>query len=38
MGNAEYGATLRRENYMLLEDALKYGFIDEIVTDINTIL
>lgn len=33
-----YDATSRHENYMLPEDALKYGFIDEIVSDIDTIL
>lgn len=38
MSSEEYDATLRRENYMLPEDALKFGFIDEIVSDIDTIL
>lgn len=34
----EYDRRVREEVYMLPEDALGYGFIDEIVTDINTIL
>jgi len=34
----EYDSRIREEVYMLPEDALKYGFIDEIVTDIDTIL
>lgn len=38
MSSEEYDANSRRENYMLSEDALKYGFIDEIITDINAIL
>ncbi|MBQ1373490.1 ATP-dependent Clp protease proteolytic subunit [Candidatus Saccharibacteria bacterium] len=38
MNSEEYDATLRREYYMLPGDALKHGFIDEIVTDINAIL
>lgn len=38
MAPREYDATLRREYYMLPEDALKHGFIDEIITDINAIL
>ena len=37
MNSAEYDATERVELYMLPEDALEYGFIDEIVTDIDTI-
>lgn len=38
MNSEEYDATLRREYYMLPEDAIKHGFIDEIITDIDTIL
>ena len=38
MAPKEYDATLRREYYMLPEDALKHGFSDEIITDINAIL
>ncbi len=38
MTEKEYDATLRHETYMLPEDALKHGFIDEIVNDIDTIL
>ena len=38
MTSEEYDAHLRRDNYMLPEDALTYGFIDEIVTNIDTIL
>lgn len=38
MVSEEYDATSRRENYMLPKDALKYGFIDEIVDNIDTIL
>ena len=38
MSSEEYDSTLRREFYMLPEDAIKYGFIDEIITDIDTIL
>lgn len=38
MTSAEYEALSRVEYYMLPEDALEHGFIDEIVTDINTIL
>ncbi len=38
MAPKEYDATLRREYYMLPEDALKHGFIDEVITDINAIL
>lgn len=38
MSSEEYDASSRRENYMLPEDAIKHGFIDEIITDIDTIL
>lgn len=38
MKSAEYDALVRVEYYMLPEDALEHGFIDEIVTDIDTIL
>lgn len=38
MDSVEYDSLSRRENYMLPEDALKYGFIDEIIVDIDTIL
>lgn len=38
MSSAEYDALVRVEYYMLPEDALKHGFIDEIVTDITSIL
>ena len=38
MDEREYGLVEKKELYMLPEDALKYGFIDEIVTDIDTIL
>lgn len=38
MSSKEYDASSRRENYMLPEDALRYGFIDEIISDIDTIL
>lgn len=34
----EYDSVSKKEFYMLAEEALEYGFIDEIVTDINTIL
>ncbi|MDO5480810.1 MAG: ATP-dependent Clp protease proteolytic subunit [Candidatus Saccharibacteria bacterium] len=37
MDSAVYDASERVELYMLPEDALKYGFIDEIVTDIDVI-
>lgn len=38
MSPREYDALSRVEYYMLPEDALEHGFIDEIVTDIDTIL
>lgn len=38
MSEHEYDAQSRVEYYMLPEDALKLGFIDEIVTDLRTIL
>lgn len=38
MTGEEYDSKIREEVYMLPEDALKYGFIDEIVEDIDTIL
>ena len=38
MDEGVYNALVRVEYYMLPEDALKHGFIDEIVTDINSIL
>ncbi|MBQ9180485.1 ATP-dependent Clp protease proteolytic subunit [Candidatus Saccharibacteria bacterium] len=38
MTSAEYDALARVEYYMLPEDALGRGFIDQIVTDINDIL
>ncbi|MBQ3292965.1 ATP-dependent Clp protease proteolytic subunit [Candidatus Saccharibacteria bacterium] len=38
MSAEEYDSKIREEVYMLPEDALKYGFIDEIVTDIDAIL
>lgn len=38
MKATEYDALVRVEYYMLPEDALDHGFIDEIVTDINIIL
>lgn len=38
MQSEEYDQRIREEVYLLPEDALKYGFIDEIVTDIDTIL
>ena len=38
MTSSEYDALSRVEYYMLPEDAIKHGFIDEIVEDINTIL
>ena len=34
----EYNKLLRVDYYMLPEDALQHGFIDEIVTDVSTIL
>ena len=38
MSSAEYDASARVEYYMLPDDALRHGFIDKIVTDINEIL
>jgi len=38
MTDREYDAYSRVELYMLPSDALKYGFIDEIVTDLDTVL
>lgn len=38
MDSDTYDAQERVEFYMLPEDALKYGFIDEVVADIDTIL
>ena len=38
MDSVDYDALARVELYLLPEDALKRGFIDEIVTDIDTIL
>lgn len=38
MTSTEYDALVRVEYYMLPEDALERGFIDEIVTDITSIL
>lgn len=38
MSSAEYDALIRVEYYMLPEDALEHKFIDEIVTDITSIL
>lgn len=38
MTEQEYTALLRCEYYMLPEDALRHGFIDEIIADIDTIL
>lgn len=38
MDSTEYDLLTRVEYYMLPEDALEHGFIDEIVTDINAIL
>lgn len=38
MSGSEYDALVRVEYYMLPEDAIKHGFIDEIVTDITSIL
>lgn len=38
MTSKQYDALVRVEYYMLPEDALKYGFIDEIVEDIDHIL
>lgn len=38
MTPGKYNGVSKKNFYMLPEDALRYGFIDEIVTDINTIL
>lgn len=38
LSKQEYKKRAREEFYMLAEDALKYGVIDQIVTDINDIL
>lgn len=38
MSSSEYDDRVREEIYMLPDDALRYGFIDEIVEDIDTIL
>lgn len=38
MGAKEYDKRIREEIYMVPEDAIEYGFIDKIVTDINDIL
>ena len=38
MTSAEYDAYARVEYYMLPNDALERGFIDEVVTDIDAIL
>ena len=38
MTEKEYSLVEKKELYMLPEDALDYGFIDEIITDIDTIL
>ena len=38
MSEREYDLIAKKEFYMLPEDALEYGFIDEIITDIDTIL
>lgn len=38
MSEREYDLIVKNELYLLPEDALKYGFVDEIVTDIDTIL
>lgn len=38
MTEKEYNSVSKKDYYMLPEDALKHGFIDEIVTDIDTIL
>jgi ATP-dependent protease ClpP protease subunit len=37
MDQVDYDALARVELYLLPEDALKRGFIDEIVTDLDTI-
>lgn len=38
MSGDKYDDLSRCKNHMLPEDALRYGFIDEIITDIDTIL
>ena len=38
ISESEYDDNIRKEFYMLPEDALAYGFIDEIVKDIDTVL
>ena len=38
MDEVDYDALARVELYLLPQDALKRGFIDEIITDIDTIL
>lgn len=38
MTSNEYNALARVEFYMLPDDAMEYGFVDEIVTDLSTIL
>lgn len=38
MSEREYDLVVKNELYLLPKEALKYGFIDEIVTDIDTIL
>lgn len=38
MSSNEYNALARVEFYMLPEDAMGYGFVDEIITDISAIL
>ena len=38
MSEREYNLVVKNELYLLPEEALKYGFIDEIVSDIDTIL
>ena len=38
MKEAEYDLIAKKEFYMLPEEALHYGFIDEIISDIDTIL
>ena len=38
MTESEYDKVIKSELYMLPDDALKYGFVDQIVTDIDAIL
>ena len=38
MSEREYDRVNSKEFYMLPKDALEYGFIDEIITDINAII